>query len=163
MLVAAMNPCPCGNAGNPVKDCTCAPGAIIRYKKKISGPMLDRIDLHIEVPAVAYEKLSGDDGEPSVAVRDRVARARALQRERFAGLPLTVNAEMNLTHLKKFVPVTDDLKETLKAAHERYQLSARSYHRVLKLARTIADLAGSVAVANDHLLEALNYRPKQEL
>ncbi|MDZ4299287.1 MAG: YifB family Mg chelatase-like AAA ATPase [Candidatus Sungbacteria bacterium] len=163
MLVAAMNPCPCGNAGNPSKDCTCTPGAILRYKKKISGPILDRIDLHVEVPAIAYEKLSGGDGEPSSAIRDRVARAREIQRERFSGLPITVNAEMNLAQLKQFISVTDDLIETLKAAHERYQLSARSYHRVLKLARTIADLAGSAVVAKDHLLEALNYRPKQEL
>jgi len=163
MLVAAMNPCPCGNAGNPIKDCSCSPGAAARYKKKISGPMIDRIDLHVVAPHIEYEKLESRDAESSQDIRNRVVAARALQAKRFQGLPIQSNAEMSLREIKKFIAIEDPLKQVLKDAHQRYQLSARSYHRLLKLARTIADLASSPGIAQDHIAEALRYRPKQEI
>lgn len=163
MLVAAMNPCPCGHYGNPKKDCSCSPGAVSRYRKKISGPMLDRIDMHIETPALEYEKLEGEEGESSKNIRARVSAARLIQKKRFRETALVTNAEMGLKELKKFVRVGDELRPILKMAHERHQLSARAYHRVLKLARTIADLAGSDEIHAPHILEALQYRPKQEM
>ena len=164
MLVAAMNPCPCGNHGNPTKDCSCTPGAITKYKKKISGPMLDRIDIHIETPAVTFEKLeSHEEGESSEAVRQRVLKAREIQSKRFIGTKIRTNSGMGLNEIKQFIPVGEDIKPILKKAHERYKLSARAYHRVLKLARTIADLAGAEHVEENHILEALQYRPKDEL
>ncbi|MBI4224754.1 MAG: YifB family Mg chelatase-like AAA ATPase [Candidatus Sungbacteria bacterium] len=163
MLIAAMNPCPCGNFGNPAKDCSCSPSSVLRYKKKISGPMLDRIDIHIDTPAVEYDKLEGAEGEPSSTIRSRIARARLLQQERFRDFPIATNAEMGLREIKQFIRVKDDLKPILKLAHERYQLSARAYHRVLKVSRTIADLAGSPEIEAPHLTEALQYRPKAEV
>lgn len=162
-LVAAMNPCPCGHYGDPVKDCVCSPGAVMKYRKKISGPLLDRIDIHIEVPAVPYDKLEGAEGESSETIRTRVERARTVQQERFRNLPIATNAQMGLREIKQFIPITDSLKSVLKLAHERYQLSARSYHRILKLARTIADLDNSPDIKENHLTEALQYRPKQEV
>ncbi|MBI3442639.1 MAG: YifB family Mg chelatase-like AAA ATPase [Candidatus Sungbacteria bacterium] len=163
MLIAAMNPCPCGNFGNPIKDCACSPGSVIRYKKKISGPMLDRIDIHIDTPAVEYEKLEGAEGEPSEKIRARIAAARTLQADRFQDLPITTNAEMGLREIKQFIRIKDALKPILRLAHERYQLSARAYHRVLKVSRTIADLAGSPDIEASHLTEALQYRPRAEV
>ncbi len=163
MLIAAMNPCPCGNFGNPVKDCVCSPGAVLRYKKKISGPMLDRIDIHTDAPAVEYDKLEGAEGEPSGKIRSRIATARTRQAERFRDFPITTNAEMGLGEIKQFIRIKDELKPILKLAHERYQLSARAYHRVLKVSRTIADLAGSEEIEAPHLTEALQYRPRVEV
>lgn len=163
MLIAAMNPCPCGNFGNPIKDCSCSPGTVMRYKKKISGPMLDRIDIHIDTPAVEYDKLEGAEGTPSKEVRTRVAGARTLQADRFRNLPISTNAEMGLREIKQFIRIKDALKPILKLAHERYQLSARAYHRVLKVSRTIADLAGSPEIEASHLTEALQYRPRAEV
>ncbi len=162
LLVAAMNPCPCGNFGNPIKDCVCSPGAVTRYKKKISGPMLDRIDLHIELPAVEFEKLEGGAGESSKEVAKRVLGAREVQARRFRGLAIHTNAEMGLREIKKFVKIEDNLRPILKSAHEKYQLTARSYHRLLKIGRTIADLAGSENIETNHISEALRYRPKAE-
>lgn len=162
MLVAAMNPCPCGNFGNATKDCVCTPAAIARYTKKISGPMLDRMDLCIETPAVSYEHLETGEAESSEVVRKRVARARSLQAERFEGLLLRTNAEMGLREIKQFVTVNDALRPVLRLAHERHKLSARAYHRLLKVSRTIADLAGAPEIAAKHILEALQYRPQQE-
>ncbi len=162
MLVAAMNPCPCGNLGNPLQDCVCTPGAVAKYKKKISGPLLDRIDIHIETPPLAFAKLEGQEGEPSATVRARVENARALQKKRFRDLPIYTNAEMGLADLKKFIPVQGSLRSMLELAHEKYRLSARAYHRLLKLSRTIADLAGDEEVKENHVLEALQYRPKIE-
>jgi len=162
MLIAAQNPCPCGNFGNPVKDCICSPGSILKYKKKISGPMLDRIDLHIDVPQVEYDTLEGREGESSDSVRRRVEQARALQKQRFMGLSITTNAEMGLREIKQFIRINDSLRPTVKLAHERFRLSARAYHRVLKLTRTIADLANSEEIEEKHFTEALQYRPKQE-
>lgn len=163
MFVAAMNPCPCGNFGNAREDCSCTPGMIMKYKKKISGPMLDRIDVHVSVPALQYEKLEGKEGEPSQDIRKRVLLAREIQKRRFRGLSIHTNAEMGLQELKKFIPLPDALKPMLRMAHEKYHLSARAYHRVLKLTRTIADLAGSEHITETHLLEALTYRPRQEI
>ncbi len=164
MLVASQNPCPCGNFGNPVRDCVCAAGAVTKYKKKISGPIMDRIDLYVETPQIAYEKLEGgEDEEPSASVRARVTAARDIQRKRFIGTALTTNSEMGLREIKAHIRVRESLKPMLKLAHEKYQLSARSYHRLLKTARTIADLAGSQDIEAPHLAEALQYRPKQEM
>ena len=160
MLVGAMNPCPCGYYGDSVKQCTCTPSAIARYKKRISGPLLDRIDLFVEVPRVDYEKLiAPTGGESSARVRDRVARARQVQRERFDGTGLITNAEMGPVEVWNFCQVDDSAKALLQTAMRQLHLSARGYHRVLKLSRTIADLAGSESISIAHLAEALQYRP----
>ena len=163
MLVASQNPCPCGNFGNALRDCVCSPGAVTKYKKKISGPILDRIDLYAETPAVAYEKLEGAEEESSAVVRGRVAASREIQRKRFAKNSIATNAEMGLREIKSHIRIADALKPMLRLAHEKHHLSARAYHRLLKVSRTIADLAGSPEIESDHLSEALQYRPKQEL
>lgn len=162
-LVAAMNPCPCGNAGNPKKDCICSSGAITKYTKKISGPMLDRIDLHAEVPQLDYDKLEGGDEKSSQDIRQSVEKARTVQEKRFRGLPLKSNSEMGLREIKQFIKIKDALRPTLRLAHAKHQLSARSYHRLLKVARTIADLAGSEDIEENHITEALGYRAKKEI
>ncbi|OGY52348.1 MAG: magnesium chelatase [Candidatus Buchananbacteria bacterium RIFCSPHIGHO2_02_FULL_56_16] len=162
-LVAAMNPCPCGYLTDPDQRCTCAPGQIIKYQKKISGPLLDRIDLHVEVPKVKFDKLTGsDEAEPSASIRVRVEMAREVQRRRFAGLPLVTNAEMSSRQTKDFCPVDEATLNLLRSAVGQFNLSARAYFRILKLARTIADLAGRPAIALEHVAEALQYRPKVE-
>lgn len=163
MLVAAMNPCPCGNFGNPKKECICASSAVSKYNKKISGPMLDRIDIHIEVPSPEFDKLSeGEESDSSEKNREEVEKARDIQKKRLKGLSIQTNSEMGLREIKQFIKIKDSLKPVLKLAHERFNLSARSYHRVLKLARTIADLANSEEIEENHLAEALSYRPRQE-
>lgn len=124
--------------------------------------MLDRIDIHIEVPALPFDKLDSSDSEPSEDIRKRVEDAQAIQKKRFRGHSVRTNSEMGLKEIKQFIPVNDTLKPVLKLAHERYRLSARAYHRVLKLARTIADLRKSPNIEPDHLAEALQYRPKIE-
>ncbi len=167
-LVAAMNPCPCGYYGDPVKPCTCSNMVVTKYQKRISGPLLDRIDIHIEVPRVEYEKLSDDRyGESSADVRKRVEAARQIQRERFsnqrvsesAGLVMS-NADMRPAEVRKHCTLDETGQSLMKSAMNQLQLSARAYHRVLKLARTIADLAGSEAIHSVHLAEALQYRPR---
>ncbi|MBN2501981.1 MAG: YifB family Mg chelatase-like AAA ATPase, partial [Anaerolineales bacterium] len=161
-LVGAMNPCPCGFYGDPVKQCTCSNQTITRYQKRLSGPLLDRIDIHIEVPRVEYDKLSDDRlGEPSAAIQQRVEAARECQRERFAGNEsVTCNADMRVAEVRQFCALDETGNTLLKNAMRQMQLSARAYHRVLKLARTIADLAGEAQITPAHLAEALQYRPK---
>jgi magnesium chelatase family protein len=160
-LIASMNPCPCGHYGDPVKECTCSLSMVKAYQKKISGPLMDRIDIHVEVPRVPFEKLSSQrTGEPSAKVRERVERARAVQRERFEGTTLQTNADMGPAEIRKFCPIDETSTNLLKVAMTQMQLSARAYHRILKLARTIADLAGSEQIQTAHIAEAIQYRPK---
>jgi magnesium chelatase family protein len=161
--VGALNPCPCGYYGDPVKECTCSATMVSRYQKRISGPLLDRIDIHIEVPRVEYEKLSDERlGEPSASIRERVEAARERQRRRFAGTALLTNADMGPAEVREYCPVDDAGRSLLRAAMQQLQMSARAYHRILKLARTIADLAGSETVQTVHLAEAIQYRPRRQ-
>jgi magnesium chelatase family protein len=162
VLISAMNPCPCGYYGDPVKECTCSSTTIARYQKKISGPLLDRMDIYVEVPRVEYEKLSDNRlGETSAAIRARVEAARKLQRERFqATHGVTCNAEMRPAEIREFCQLDAAGQSLVKAAMRQLHLSARAYHRTLKLARTIADLAGSAAIQAAHLAEAVQYRPR---
>jgi magnesium chelatase family protein len=159
MLVAAMNPCPCGYYGDTLKACICSQGTVTKYQKRVSGPLMDRIDIHIQVPRVNYEKLSDSRmGESSAAVRGRVEAARQLQRQRFSGSDITANADMRPAEVRKFCKLDETGSSLIKSAMTQLQLSARAYHRVLKLARTIADLDGSESIAPQHLAEALQYR-----
>jgi magnesium chelatase family protein len=161
MLVAAMNPCPCGFYGDPVRECTCSATAISRYQKRISGPLLDRIDIHVEVPRVDYEKLADKrQVETSVAIRARVQAARERQLQRLAGTKLTCNAEMGPAQVHDCCNVEPSAEKLLKAAMQQLHLSARAFHRVLKLARTIADLSGCEVIAANHVAEAIQYRPR---
>jgi len=162
MLVAAMNPCPCGYFGDAERTCSCSPAAVTRYQKRISGPLLDRIDIHVEVPRVDFEKLTDDRlGEPSAQVRARVEAAREVQRERFLGTSMTCNADMGPAAVREFCRLDDAGRALARQAMRQLGLSARGYHRVLKLARTIADLAGSPSIQTSHLAEALQYRPRR--
>ncbi|MBI3885523.1 MAG: YifB family Mg chelatase-like AAA ATPase [Opitutae bacterium] len=159
MLVAAMNPCPCGYLGDARHECRCTPPQIQRYRNRISGPLLDRIDIHIEAPALSITELRNTRaGETSAAIRARVEAARARQRARFAGSRATANARMSTAQLKKYCPLDPTLGDLLQQAMEQLSLSARAYDRILKVARTIADLAGADAIAAPHLLEAIQYR-----
>ncbi len=177
-----MNPCPCGYYGDPIKPCSCAPSTVTKYQKRISGPLLDRIDIHVEVPRVDYQKLSDDRlGEPSAAIRERVERARELQRRRFAGESdsrssksrsldrgktkfdagnVVCNADMRVAEVRQFCKLDGAGESLVRAAMGQRNLSARGYHRVLKLARTIADLAGSEQIQAAHVAEAIQYRPR---
>ena len=147
-----------------MRECTCSPSTIARYQKRISGPLLDRIDIHVEVPRVEYEKLTGrQEGERSAAVRARVNAARAIQAKRFAGTPITCNAEMGPAEVRAHCEVEAAAQPILRAATQRLQLSARAFHRVLKLARTIADLAGSETITASHVAEALQYRARGDV
>ncbi len=162
MLVAAMNPCPCGYFGDPLRECTCSPSTVTRYQRRISGPLLDRIDIHAEVPRVDFDKLSDQRlGEASEAIRPRVEAARALQRARLVGPGLTCNADMGPAEVRQYCPLDDAGRALVRQAMTQLQLSARAFHRILKLARTIADLAGQERIATVHLAEALQYRPRR--
>lgn len=164
ILVAAMNPCPCGYYGDPVKKCICSNSQIVSYKKKISGPILDRIDLHVEVPRLEYDKLAASDlTEDSLSIKTRVERARRQQSARLAESRAMTNAEMSSEEIKRHCRLSEDAKKLLQSATERLHLSARSYFRILKIARTIADLAESENIILDHLSEAIQYRPKVEV
>lgn len=160
MLAGAMNPCPCGHHGDPQRRCTCVPQAVQRYLGRVSGPLLDRIDLHVEVPAVRYRELaSRRGGEPSAAVRERVRRAREVQAERFGARPdIHANAHMTPRDLRQFCRIGDAGDALLRTAINRLGLSARAYHRVLKIARTIADLDGAAEIGTAHVGEAVQYR-----
>jgi magnesium chelatase family protein len=176
-MVAAKNPCPCGYYGDTVKACTCSSSTITRYQKRISGPLLDRIDIHIEVPRVDYEKLSDDRlGEPSADIQSRVEAARERQRERFKEQEvhrdhgsgtitshLTCNADMRPAEVRKYCQLDETGSSLMRTAMNQLQLSARAYHRVLKLSRTIADLVGSEQIETAHLAEALQYRPRSNI
>ena len=160
MLIAAQNPCPCGFSGDPAKTCVCSPTQFMRYQKKISGPLLDRIDLHVEVPRLSFEKIEDESElEDSAAVRARVLAARSRQLARF-GKP---NSEMGIREIKEFCRPDDPGLLILRNAVGSQHLSARAYHRVLKLARTIADLASSEVIRTPHIAEALMFRPKSEV
>jgi magnesium chelatase family protein len=160
MLVAAMNPCPCGYRGDPVHRCRCAPPEVERYRSRVSGPLLDRIDIHLEVPAVPYRDLTSSPGEESsAAIRARVEEAREIQRRRFGDRPgLHANARMAARDVRRHCSLTGPVEALLREAVTRLGLSARAYHRVLKIARTIADLGGSEALAPNHVSEAIQYR-----
>jgi len=160
MLAAAMNPCPCGYFGDSMHSCSCGPLAIERYRSRISGPLLDRIDIHLEVPPVAYADLVGaPTEESSTTVRARVERARAIQRARFQGQAgIHANAHMTARDLRRHCRLTEAVESVLKQAVTRLRLSARAYHRVLKIARTIADLAGAAELTTAHVSEAIQYR-----
>ncbi|MFW5884908.1 MAG: YifB family Mg chelatase-like AAA ATPase [Patescibacteria group bacterium] len=152
MLIAAMNPCPCGNATDPEKFCTCTPAQVSRYKRRLSGPILDRIDLHIEVPRLKFEKLSGNKpAEESKKAKERVVRAREIQKNRFKKLSLITNSEMNTKLIGRFCPIGEPEKQLLKSAINQMNLSPRAYHRILKVARTIADLSGEKNINTNHL------------
>jgi magnesium chelatase family protein len=171
-LIAAMNPCPCGYYGDSQKPCTCAHALVTKYQKRISGPLLDRIDIHIEVPRVDYEKLSGDRvGETSEAIRRRVQAARNIQQARFtkpeyrlsnngSSTDIICNADMRVGEIRQYCKLPEEGQSLMRAAMSQLNLSARAYHRILKLARTIADLAGCDEIQSVHLAEALQYRPK---
>jgi magnesium chelatase family protein len=160
MLAAAMNPCPCGYSGDPTHSCSCGPLAIERYRSRISGPLLDRIDIHLEVPAVAYGDIVGEQsGETSAVIRARVEHARAVQRDRFRDQPgVHANAHMSTRDLRRHCRLSQAVEAMLRQAVGRLGLSARAYHRVLKIARTIADLAGAAELGTAHVSEAIQYR-----
>ena len=160
MLVAAMNPCPCGYYNHPTQECTCQPGTVEKYLNRISGPLLDRIDLHIEVVPVPFEELSKKSmGEKSSAVRERVTRARQIQTERFADVPgIHSNSQMNSKMIQKYCALNDECSNLLKDAMDKLDLSARAHDRILKMARTIADLDNSLDIRKEHLAEAIQYR-----
>jgi len=159
MLVGAMNPCPCGFYTDPNRECTCTLPQILRYRSKISGPLMDRIDIHIEVPAVRYRDLAGEtSGEDSEAIKKRVDRARQIQRQRFAGKRIYCNAQMTSRYLKKYCQIGEDSKRLLEQAIDKLGLSARAYTRILKIARTIADLENVEPLTAQHISEAIQYR-----
>jgi magnesium chelatase family protein len=159
MLVAAMNPCPCGYLGDARHSCRCSPVQIQRYRARISGPLLDRIDLHIEAPALSLTELRAEKpGESSSVISSRIQKARDRQHARFAGTKISINARMTHAHIRKHCALDSNLGDLLQQAMERLSLSARAYDRILKVARTIADLASAEKIESPHLLEAIQYR-----
>lgn len=165
MLVASANPCPCGYAMHPKKPCICGPNQIQKYQKRVSGPMLDRIDLHIQVMPVDVAEFSDNQRgseflEPSDKIQKRVAMARKMQEFRFAKEGISSNSQMKNTHIKQFCPLSQEVEQILRQASVKFQLSARSYMKMIKVARTIADLAGATDIGVEHMAEALQYRPK---
>jgi magnesium chelatase family protein len=164
ILVAAENPCPCGYFNDPLRQCLCTPSQIIKYHKKISGPLLDRIDLYLELSRVDFEKLSDKkEGETSKEVRKRVEKARKIQLQRFKKLKILTNSEMGPKEIKKFCQISSEGENLLKEAVEKFALSIRAYHKILKVARTIADLSEKEKILPEHIAEAIQYRIKKEL
>lgn len=162
-LVASQNPCPCGFASDPKKNCSCSTHMIEKYQKKISGPLLDRIDIHVEVPRVEIEKLSNAElAESSATIRERVIAARKIQQNRFKETPITNNSEMTNREIRSYCKLPEDAKKLFTDACKQLQLSARSYHRLLKVSRTIADLDSSETIESHHIAEALQYRRREE-
>ena len=164
ILIAAMNPCPCGNFGSKTKECICKPTDLLRYQRKISGPIIDRIDMWVEVSQINYEKLSGDETskKETAEIKERVIRARKTQKERFekSERKIKTNSEMSSKDINKISELEDSAREILNTSAKKLNLSARAYHRIIKLARTIADLDLSKTIKTNHILEALQYRPK---
>ncbi len=159
MLVAAMNPCPCGYLGDDKHTCICTPAQIQKYRSKISGPLLDRIDLHVEVPAVAYKDLKQESGMPdSKTMRENILKAREIQAKRYKGLPIKTNSELKGKWLNEFCKLGEKEHDFLEKAVNRLGLSARAYTRILRISRTIADLSGDEKINISHLAEAINYR-----
>jgi magnesium chelatase family protein len=160
MLLASMNPCPCGFFNHPDKECLCPPGAVQKYLQRISGPLLDRIDLHVEVTPIAFSSLTDlREGESSATIRTRVSRARDMQTSRFSpGSGIYCNAQMSSSHLKSIIKLSQASTHLLKTAMEKLKLSARAYDRILKVSRTIADLSGMADIEAEHLAEAIQYR-----
>jgi magnesium chelatase family protein len=159
MLAAAMNPCPCGFFNDPSRDCTCTPPLIQRYVSKISGPLLDRIDIHIDMPAVKYRELREEaGGETSDEIRTRVMGARQHQLERFQGEKIYCNAQMSPRQIRKYCNISADCERLLESAMTRLGLSARAHDRILKVSRTIADLEGAESIQSVHISEAIQYR-----
>ena len=165
ILVAAMNPCPCGYYGDPEKECKCSPSEILRYQKRLSGPLMDRLDIQIEVPRVKYDELKSEKrGETSEEIRKRLKQCRMVQKQRFQSLGRRIysNSEMNSPEVEKMCVMDNQAEELLKKAIEEWYLSARTYYKILKVARTVADLANSEKITTSHLAEALRYRIKTE-
>jgi magnesium chelatase family protein len=164
VLIAAMTPCPCSYYGDTQKECTCSMGIVMRYQQRISGPLMDRIGLHIDVPRVPFQKLAAlESGELSAVVRHRVERARQIQHQRFASsgkANMLVNGDMGPAEVQHFCAIDEQGRNLMRAAMQQMNLGARAYHRVLKLARTIADLAGEQHLQVQHLAEAIQYRPR---
>lgn len=162
LLVAAMNPCPCGNLGNPLKECSCLPHAVERYARRLSGPILDRIDLWIDVEPVDHKKLAApsSNAENSAEIRERIERARAMQKTRFVKSSASTNSEMTVRDIEHRASITQEASNALSNAARALGFSARLYHRLIKIARTIADLASCEEIQQAHMLEALQYRPK---
>jgi len=159
MLVAAMNPCPCGYRTDPKRACTCTPPMIKKYVSKISGPLMDRIDIHIEVPSVEYKELSSESGgEPSGNIRERVEKARQVQLGRFQDSQTFANAGMNTQQLRQYCQLDDASKQIMALAIDKMGLSARAHDRILKVSRTIADLDGADTLSAEHVAEAIQYR-----
>lgn len=161
-LIAAQNPCPCGNFGDERKPCVCSTTTLLKYQKRVSGPLLDRIDLLVNVPAVKNKKLiGGQKPEHSASIRERVIKARAIQSQRFSERTIITNAEMSVRQLKEFVHIESAAKELITQSIEQFALSARGFHKILKIARTIADLDGNEKILSNHIAEALSYRQDQ--
>ena len=160
LLLAAANPCPCGYLGSPVRACTCTPPAVQKYRNKISGPLLDRIDLHVEVPALKFEEIAepSRDSESSTEIKERVMRARFIQSKRFEGTGFTENGQMTAKKIHQFCALNEPGKNLLKAAIRKLGLSARAYDRILKVARTIAALEGEEGIGSKQVAEAIGYR-----
>jgi magnesium chelatase family protein len=166
ILIAAMNPCPCGNKGNKQKTCICKPLDLDRYKRKLSGPIIDRIDIWVTVSNIDYDKLSDNknEGDSTSLIKEKVSKARKIQEKRFKNHPrgIKTNSEMSVKDLNIFAPLNEETRKILNQSAERLGLSARAYHRIIKLARTIADLENSEDIKTSHILEAIQYRPREE-
>jgi magnesium chelatase family protein len=163
LLLAASNPCPCGYLGHPKKSCTCFPGMIIKYKKRLSGPLLDRIDLHIDVAPVDEDKLTGTQlEESSETIRERIMKARKIQQKRFKNMRIKTNGEMKTTHIKSFCLLSSSALLILKQALSHFSLSARSYMKIIKISQTIADLQNKQTIETEHIAEALQFRIQHE-
>ncbi len=159
MFVGSMNPCPCGNYGNPRQECRCSPTQIYRYRQKLSGPLIDRIDIQVEVPAIKLEELQQKgNGETSASLRSRVEEARAIQRERYKKIRVSANAQLRSRHFEKYCPLSLEARRLLNASFQNLKLSMRAHDRIIKVARTIADLAGSELIETAHVAEAVQYR-----